>query len=102
MEFDVWICIENAGKNYSAYAPEVPGCVSTGGTIDDARASMIAALTSHIEWMLKDGDSVDGIKGDFAFDEFDPGEYYCRAHIKARKPARPRMRRRTLAAAHEA
>lgn len=65
MRKDVWICIEKAEGNYSAYAPEVDGCASAGDTIEETRANMIEALRFHFEGMLEDGESLDGITGIF-------------------------------------
>ncbi len=42
---DDTIIIEVAGKNFSAYAPDVPGCVATGDTINETRRLMHEALT---------------------------------------------------------
>lgn len=49
------VVIEKAGKNYSAYAPDLPGCVATGKTRAAARSAIRAALAFHIEGMLEDG-----------------------------------------------
>ena len=45
-------------NNYGAYVPDVPGCVSTGKTWDEIQAMVREALTSHIEFMLEDGEPV--------------------------------------------
>lgn len=50
------IVIEKAEYNYSAYAPDVPGCVSTGPTIEQTRRNMIEALEFHLEGMAEDGE----------------------------------------------
>jgi predicted RNase H-like HicB family nuclease len=65
MEFSIWICICHADGNYCAYAPEVPGCMATGDTVEETKSAMTGALESHIRWMLEEGDSVTGIKGVF-------------------------------------
>lgn len=49
------IVIEDAGENYSAYAPEVPGCVATGATEREAEVNMRAALELHLKGMEEDG-----------------------------------------------
>ena len=51
----VVIVIEQAGENYSAYAPQVPGCVATGSTEKEAEANMRSALELHLEGMQEDG-----------------------------------------------
>ena len=48
------IVIEDAGGNYSAYSPDLPGCVATGKTIEETRANMREAILMHIEGMLED------------------------------------------------
>ncbi len=65
MEFSVWICISRADGNCCAYAPEVPGCIAAGDSVEETKAAMTDALAAHIRWMLEDGDSVEGIRGDF-------------------------------------
>jgi predicted RNase H-like HicB family nuclease len=52
------IVIENAGPNYSAYSPDLPGCVSTGATPEEVRRNMAEAIEFHIEGLLKDGSPV--------------------------------------------
>lgn len=69
MEFSVWICIGKAGGNYCAYAPEVPGCIAADDTVEATKARMTKALTGHILGMIEDGDSVEGIKGEFPLDD---------------------------------
>ena len=49
------IVIEQAGDNYSAYAPEVPGCVATGSTEKEAETNMRSALEMHSRGMEEDG-----------------------------------------------
>ena len=49
------VVIENAGSNYSAYSPDLPGCVATGTTPDETKRNMAEAIEFHIEGMTKDG-----------------------------------------------
>ena len=49
------IVVEKAGNNYSAYSPDVPGCVATGDSQEDAEAGMYSALKMHIEGLIEDG-----------------------------------------------
>jgi predicted RNase H-like HicB family nuclease len=51
----VAIVIERAGRNYSAYAPEVPGCIATGATAKEAEDNMRGALELHLKGMAEDG-----------------------------------------------
>ena len=43
------IIVEKADNNYSAYAPDLPGCAATGSTAEDARANMREAISLHLE-----------------------------------------------------
>lgn len=49
------IVIEKAGKNFSAYIPDVPGCVATGKTAADAKQAIKEALEFHLEGLAEDG-----------------------------------------------
>jgi predicted RNase H-like HicB family nuclease len=48
------IVIEKANKNYSAYSPDLPGCVATGKTRDEAARNMHEAVEMHVQGMLED------------------------------------------------
>jgi predicted RNase H-like HicB family nuclease len=41
------IVIENVGKNYSAYSPDLPGCVATGKTREETEERMHKAIEMH-------------------------------------------------------
>lgn len=49
------IVVEEAGQNYSAYSPDLPGCVATGSTREETEAHMYEAIQLHIEGLLEDG-----------------------------------------------
>ncbi|BAZ92977.1 HicB family protein [Thiohalobacter sp. COW1] len=49
------IIIEQTETGYSAYSPDLPGCVSTGGSPEDAEANMKEAIEFHIEGLKEDG-----------------------------------------------
>jgi predicted RNase H-like HicB family nuclease len=49
------VVFENAGDNYSAYSPDVPGCIATGGTRDDVEKNIREAIAFHIEGLMQDG-----------------------------------------------
>ena len=56
MKLTYAVVFEQTPNNYCAYAPDVPGCVSTGKTWDEMQAMIQEALTFHIEFLLGDGD----------------------------------------------
>lgn len=49
------VIIEEGENNYSAYVPDLPGCVSTGDTLDEVKAQMAAAIAFHLDGMREDG-----------------------------------------------
>jgi predicted RNase H-like HicB family nuclease len=49
------VIFEWAGNNYSAYVPDLPGCVSTGKTIEDAERNIKEAISLYIETLREDG-----------------------------------------------
>ncbi len=49
------IVIENANDNYSAYSPDLPGCVATGKTVEQTEANMYEAIRLHLEGLREDG-----------------------------------------------
>jgi predicted RNase H-like HicB family nuclease len=50
------IVIEHVpGSNYSAYAPDLPGCIATGDTIEEVTQLMREGIEFHIEGMREDG-----------------------------------------------
>ena len=48
------VVIEKAEGNYSAYVPDLPGCVATGTTVEEVEAEIREAITFHIEGMRED------------------------------------------------
>ncbi|MEW5825675.1 MAG: type II toxin-antitoxin system HicB family antitoxin [Candidatus Bipolaricaulota bacterium] len=49
------VVVEKAGGNYSAYSPDLPGCVATGKTRDQATRRMHDAIGFHIDGLREDG-----------------------------------------------
>jgi predicted RNase H-like HicB family nuclease len=52
------IVIEKAAGNYSAYVPDLPGCVATGATIEEVDAQIREAIEFHLEGLREDGLSI--------------------------------------------
>ncbi len=49
------VVIERAGANYSAYVPDLPGCIATGASVAEAEAEIRAAIRFHLEGLKADG-----------------------------------------------
>jgi predicted RNase H-like HicB family nuclease len=49
------VVIEKANDNYSAYSPDLPGCVATGDTQEEAKRNMHEAIQMHVDGLTEDG-----------------------------------------------
>ena len=49
------VVIEPAGANFSAYVPDLPGCVATGSTPAETEAAIREAIQFHLEGLREDG-----------------------------------------------
>jgi len=52
------IVIERAAANYSAYVPDLPGCVATGATVEEVEQQIREAISFHLEGLREDGTPV--------------------------------------------
>lgn len=48
------IVIETAGSNYSAYVPDLPGCVATGSSLEETEQAIREAIVFHLEGLRSD------------------------------------------------
>ena len=49
------IVIEQAGTNYSAFVPDLPGCVASGSSIADVETRIREAIAFHLDGLREDG-----------------------------------------------
>jgi predicted RNase H-like HicB family nuclease len=54
------VVIEKANGNFSAYVPDLPGCVATGATVEDVEAEIRDAIRFQIDGLKADGTDVPG------------------------------------------
>jgi predicted RNase H-like HicB family nuclease len=52
------IVIETAGTNYSAYVLDLPGCVATGATPEEAEENIREAIKFHLDGLREDGSPI--------------------------------------------
>ena len=52
------VVIEQADSNYSAYVPDLQGCVATGSTLEDVERNIREAIQFHLEGLKEDGLSI--------------------------------------------
>lgn len=48
------VVIEKANGNYSAYSPDLPGCVAAGATREEVEINMHKAIEMHVHGLLQD------------------------------------------------
>ncbi len=49
------VVIENAGSSYSAYVPDLPGCIATGATLAETEIAIREAMAFHLDGLREDG-----------------------------------------------
>jgi predicted RNase H-like HicB family nuclease len=49
------IVIEKAGENFSGYVPDLPGCIATGATAEEAESELREAIEFHVAGLREDG-----------------------------------------------
>ena len=52
------VIFERSTTGYGAYAPDLPGCVATGRTLEETRQRMAKAIQMHLAAMREDGDQI--------------------------------------------
>ena len=52
------VLFEPSSTGYGAYAPDLPGCVATGATLEQTRRRMAKAIEMHLAAMREDGDPI--------------------------------------------
>jgi predicted RNase H-like HicB family nuclease len=52
------VIYEKSGTGYSAYVPDLPGCIAAGATFEETAELIRGAIEIHLETMREDGDSI--------------------------------------------
>lgn len=58
MSKEYTVIFERGPRNWSAYVPDLPGCVAAGATYEETERLMREAIVLHIDAMRKDGDPI--------------------------------------------
>lgn len=61
---------ERAASNWAAFVPDLPGCVSTGATLDETKRNLREAIELHLEAMREIGEPIPQPATDVAYVEF--------------------------------
>ena len=49
------VVIEKAEGNYTAYVPDLPGCIATGAAVEEVESQIPEAIEFHLEGLREDG-----------------------------------------------
>ena len=52
------VVIEKTETGFSAYVPDLPGCISTGGSVEETERNIREAIAFHIDGMRQDGEEI--------------------------------------------
>ena len=52
------VVIENAGSNFAAYVPDLPGCIATGQTVEATEQAIREAIVFHLDGLREDGSPI--------------------------------------------
>ncbi len=52
------VIYEKTGTGYSAYVPDLPGCIAAGATVEETSELIRGAIEIHLESMREDGDPI--------------------------------------------
>ncbi|MFP5205119.1 MAG: type II toxin-antitoxin system HicB family antitoxin [Acidobacteriota bacterium] len=89
------VVYEHGKRNYSGFAPDIPGCFSTGKTLAQMRQMLREALESHLQWMANDGDPLPAPKTrsvEFTDEDLsaaDPEHYFIVESLDLETPGTP-------------
>ena len=90
MKLQYAVVFEQTPNNYCAYAPDVPGCISTGKTWLEIQQMMREALTFHIEFILEQGEPLPepkiSIEDAIAFNDEPVEDYVLESYAEHGEP----------------
>lgn len=86
------VVIEKAENNYSAFSPDLPGCITVGTTIDEVISFMREAIELYLEELIEENEAIPHSKSladhiqEGIFDDDQIGEEYYIAKIEVHTP----------------
>ena len=52
------VIFEKAQSNWAAYVPDLPGCITTGGTLEETERNIRQAIEGHLQTMREFGEPI--------------------------------------------
>jgi len=96
------VVVERANGNFSAYSPDLPGCVATGATRKEAESEMYEAIEFHLNGLREDGEPIPEASSSAGYVVLGSGPVSkkgvpeSKPEWKKRKEVTTRIRRRVL------
>lgn len=69
------VVYEKATSNWAAYVPDLPGCITTGSTLEETKRNIREAITLHLEAMHEVGEPVPPPTADVDFVELETAAF---------------------------
>jgi predicted RNase H-like HicB family nuclease len=69
------VVYEKATSNWGAYVPDLPGCITTGPTLEETKRNIREAITLHLEAMREVGEPVPPPTADVDFVELETAAF---------------------------
>ena len=66
------VVFEKAQNNWAAYVPDLPGCITTGRTLEETKRNMREAIRLHLEAMAEVGEPIPPPSVDVDYVELEP------------------------------
>ena len=66
------VVLEKAESNWAAYVPDLPGCITTGATLQETKRNIREAVSLHLEAMREVGEPIPTPTTDIDFVELEP------------------------------
>lgn len=65
------VFLEKGKSGYGVYAPDLPGCVSIGSTMEEAKENMLEAIQLHLDGLYTDGEEIPQDSSESCYVTFD-------------------------------
>jgi predicted RNase H-like HicB family nuclease len=69
------VVYEKAAANWAAYVPDLPGCITTGPTLEETKRNMREAMALHLEAMREVGEPLPPPTADVEFVELETAAF---------------------------
>ncbi len=83
------VVYSESASGFSGFSPDVPGCISSGDTLEEVRTMLTEGLTFHLDGTAQDGDPIPESRTtqvEFTDADFEGVEYFIVEHLSVELP----------------